>query len=108
MHRVYTALTQNSWNILVDINNIVLVRLYVFITIKKHFKELSKQQGHYEKLLNEISSFHQKREEQINRVIDIFYDRFSNKSATVCMHEIRKIIKLMDENKKNGRTEEAI
>ena len=83
----------------------MVLRLYVFITIKKHFKELSKQQEHYEKLLNEVSSFHQMREHQINSIIDSFFDRFSNKSATMGMNEIKEVMSIFNQPKKNGNQE---
>ena len=83
----------------------MVLRLYVFITIKKHFKELSKQQQKYEKLLNEVSSFHQMREHKISSIVDSFFDRFSNKSATKCMNEIKEVMSVINQPSNNGNQE---
>tara|TARA_R100000687_G_C6404679_1_gene143554 strand:- start:488 stop:745 length:258 start_codon:yes stop_codon:yes gene_type:complete len=80
----------------------MVLRLYVFITIKKHFKELAKQKQHYEKLLNEVSSFHQMREHKINSIVDSFFDRFSNKSATRGMNEIKEVMSVINQPSDNG------
>ena len=77
----------------------------MIITIKRHFKELEKQKQHYEKLLNEVSSFHQMREYKINSIVNSFFDRFSNKSATKCMNEIKEVMSIINQPSNNGNQE---
>ena len=74
----------------------------MIITIKRHFKELGKQQQKYEKLLNEVSSFHQMREYKINSIVNSFFDRFSNKSATMGMNEIKEVMSVINQPSDNG------
>ena len=77
----------------------------MIITIKRHFKELGKQQQKYEKILNEVSSFHQMREYKINSIVNSFFDRFSNKSATKCMNEIKEVMSIINQPSNNGNQE---
>ena len=77
----------------------------MIITIKRHFKELEKQKQHYEKLLNEMSLFHQMREHKISSIVDSFFDRFSNKSATKCMNEIKEVMSIINQPSNNGNQE---
>jgi|TARA_Y100000034_G_C6688185_1_gene302874 cobalamin biosynthesis Co2+ chelatase CbiK len=81
----------------------------MFITKKRHNRELLKLGGQYEKILDEVSTFHQFRELKIKSIIDEYHDRFSNTSASKCVKQIKDVIsvKIQPNIYKNG-TEEAI
>lgn len=79
----------------------------MFISKKRHFRELSEQKDYYENLLTQVSNFHQEREHKISALLGSYFDRFSNKSATKCINEIRDsmIIEMPPEESKNGSSE---
>tara|TARA_R100001530_G_C4206029_1_gene126055 strand:+ start:93 stop:338 length:246 start_codon:yes stop_codon:yes gene_type:complete len=64
----------------------------MIITKKKHEREIETLKMFYEKLLSEVSSFHQVKEMKINQLLGEYFNRFSNKSATKCINEIKEVM----------------
>lgn len=64
----------------------------MFITRKRHFKELAKSNDLYLAAMKRISDFHQKRDEAIMLVLSDWENKFKNVSATKCMYNIKDIL----------------
>ena len=64
----------------------------MFITRKRHFKELEKANDLYLGAMKRITEFHQKRDEGIMAVLSDWENKFKNVSATKCLYKIRAIL----------------
>ena len=64
----------------------------MFITRKRHFKELGKANDLYLAAMKRISEFHQKRDDAIMIVLSDWENKFKNVSATKCLYRIKEIL----------------
>ena len=72
----------------------------MFITKKRHRKELEQANDLYLGAMKRVSEFHQHRDEAIMMVIGDWKDKFKNVSATKCMYMIEKILTYIPEEGK--------
>ena len=75
----------------------------MFITRRRHFKELEKANDLYLAAMKRITEFHQKRDEGIMAVLSDWENKFKNISATKCLYKIKEILTHIS-NKENGES----
>ena len=75
----------------------------MFITRRRHFKELEKANDLYLAAMKRITEFHQQRDEGIMAVLSDWENKFKNISATKCLYKIKEILTHIS-NKENGES----